>query len=152
MLRFSNGLRLKVKGDEYCRIHRMVSGLSPLSMWEAMQEGKDLGSIRRELPEEFWQDFDAIVTLLKRQIDALIAEVTALAGSVAHLTDKEVGLMLDTFPERVRRFVFPFRKGGGDLLTGRTREVLFRAIRPDANRLEGYRASSAVNRVLNEAA
>lgn len=152
VLRFSNGLRLKVKGDEYCRIHRMVSGLSPLSMWEAMLEGKDLGDIRRQLPEEFWQDFDTIIALLKQQIDALVADVTTQAEAVAHLTDKEVGLMLGTLPERVRRFVFPYRKSGGDLLAGRTREVLFRAIRPDANRLDGYRPSSAVNRVMSEAA
>ncbi|HEX4606634.1 MAG TPA: 2'-5' RNA ligase, partial [Urbifossiella sp.] len=152
VLRFSNGLRLKVKGDEYCRIHRLVSGLSPLSMWEAMHAGDDLDAIRRQLPEEFWADFDSIVALLRKQIDDLIAEVTAEALVVADLSDKEVGLRLASFPEHVRRFIFPYRKNGGDLLSDRTKDLVFRSIRPDGNRLEGYRPSSAVNRVMSEAA
>ncbi|MCE9564635.1 MAG: T4 RnlA family RNA ligase [Planctomycetes bacterium] len=152
VLRFSNGLRLKVKGDEYCRIHRLVSRLTPLAMWEAMQAGDDLETIRRQLPEEFWQDFDTIIALLHQQIEDLIAEVTAEAELVAHLSDKDVGLRLSTFPDRVRRFIFPYRKNNGDLLSSRTRDLVFREIRPDANRLDGYRPSSAVNRVIDEAA
>lgn len=152
VLRFSDGLRLKVKGDEYCRIHRMVSRLTPLAMWEAMQAGDDLEAVRRQLPEEFWADFDKITAILQRQIAELIADVKAEANAVAHLSDKEVGLRLDTFPERVRRFIFPYRKSGGDLLSGRTRDLMYRTIRPDANRLEGYAPSSAMNRVMDEAA
>ena len=152
VLRFADGLRLKVKGDEYCRIHRMVSRLTPLAMWEAMQAGDDLEAIRKQLPEEFWADFDQITALLEQQIAELVACVKAEADKIAELTDKEVGLQLDSLPPGVRRFIFPYRKSGGDLLSGRTRDLVFRAIRPDANRLEGYFPSSAVNRVMSEAA
>jgi RNA ligase len=152
VLRFSNGLRLKVKGDEYCRIHRLVSRLTPLAMWEAMQAGDDLDAVRRQLPEEFWADFDNIIAILNRQIAELIAAVKAEAEPVAGLTDKEVGLRLDAFPEQVRRFIFPYRKSGGDLLAGRTRDLVFRTIRPDGNRLEGYAPSTAMNRVMEESA
>jgi RNA ligase len=152
VLRFSDGLRLKVKGDEYCRIHRMVSRLTPLAMWEAMQAGDDLEAVRRQLPEEFWTDFDNITAILQRQIAELIAAVKTEAESVADLSDKEVGLRLDTFPAELRRFIFPYRKSGGDLLSGRTRDLLFRSIRPDGNRLEGYAPSTAMNRVMDEAA
>jgi len=152
VLRFSNGLRLKVKGDEYCRIHRMVSRLTPLAMWEAMQAGDDLEAVRKQLPEEFWADFDKITALLRQQISDLIQAVKAEADKVAELSDKEVGLRLESFPVEVRRFIFPYRKSGGDLLSGRTRDLVFRAIRPDANRLEGYMPSTAMNRVMEEAA
>lgn len=152
VLRFSNGLRLKVKGDEYCRIHRLVSRLTPLAMWEAMLAGDDLEQIRRQLPEEFWGDFDLITSLLHASIDRLVASVAAEAAGVANLSDKEVGLRLNTFPAEVRRFIFPYRKNGGDLLSDRTRELLFRSVRPDANHLPGYYPSSAINRVLSEVA
>ncbi|OWK41999.1 T4 RnlA family RNA ligase [Fimbriiglobus ruber] len=152
VLRFSNGLRLKVKGDEYCRIHRLVSRLTPLAMWEAMQSGGGLEAIRRQLPEEFWADFDAITGTLQQNIDKLIAVVQIEAEAVAGLTDKEVGLRLATFPETVRRFIFPFRNNGGDLLSGKTRELVFRTIRPTGNVLEGYVPSYAINRVMDEAA
>jgi RNA ligase len=152
VLRFSNGLRLKVKGDEYCRIHRLVSRLTPLAMWEAMQADDDLEAIRRQLPEEFWADFDNIIAILQRHVSELVAAVKTQADTVAELSDKEVGLRLDTFPAEVRRFIFPYRKAGGDLLSGRTRDLVFRSIRPDGNRLEGYAPSTAMNRVMDEAA
>lgn len=150
VLRFSNGQRLKVKGDEYCRIHRLISRLTPLAMWEAMQNGDDLEAIRRQLPEEFWTDFDNIIAMLQRQITQLIAAVKTEAEKVATLSDKEVGLRLETFPIEARRFIFPYRKNKGELLSDRTRDLVFRTIRPDGNRLEGYAPSLAVNRVLNE--
>lgn len=152
VIRFSNGLRLKVKGDEYCRIHRMVSRLTPLAMWEAMMAGDDLESVRRQLPEEFWADFDSIIAILHRSVTEMTDAVKAEADAVADLSDKEVGLRLDSFPSNVRRFIFPYRKSGGDLLTGRTRDLVFRAIRPDGNLLPGYSPSTAMNRVMSEAA
>jgi RNA ligase len=152
VLRFSNGLRLKVKGDEYCRIHRMVSRLTPLAMWEAMQAGDDLEAVRKQLPEEFWADFDRIIALLKQHAESLIAAVKAEADKVADLSDKEVGLRLESFPVELRRFIFPYRKAGGDLMSGRTRDLVFRTIRPDGNRLDGYAPSSAMSRVMDEAA
>ncbi|WP_020476283.1 T4 RnlA family RNA ligase [Zavarzinella formosa] len=151
VLRFANGLRLKVKGDEYCRIHRLVSGLSPLAMWEAMQAGDDLNVLRRQLPEEFWSDFDLITAILRQQADDLIEAVSIEAVAVSHLSDKEVGLRLAEFPDDVRRFIFPFRKTGGDLLSGRTKDLVYRSIRPDGNRLAGYVPSSAMSRVFESA-
>lgn len=152
VLRFSNGLRLKVKGDEYCRIHRMISRVTPLALWESMQAGDDMEAIRRELPEEFWPDFDAIIGVLRDQIASIVEAVKAEAEVVAGLTDKEVGLRLAEFPDDVRRFIFPYRKSGGDLLSGINREALFRAVRPTANILPGYEPSSSINRVMSEAA
>lgn len=151
VLRFANGLRVKIKGEEYKRIHRLVSRVTPLAVWEAMQAGDDLEEMRKQLPEEFWADFDTIRRILTNQVNSLSVCVEVFAKKVEHLPDREVGMMLDTFPEFVRRFIFPYRKNGGDLFNKRSRSMLFRDIRPTGNRLEGYRPSSAVNR-LKEAA
>lgn len=150
VLRFSDGMRLKVKGDEYKRIHALISGLTPLAMWEAMAKGDDLTAIRRDLPEEFWGDFDAIVGLLQNQLQARVAHVAAVAKTVEELSDKELGLSLRKFDEVARPYIFDYRKSGGKLLEGRSRERLFRDIRPMANVLPGYVASFAVTRVMDE--
>lgn len=152
VLRFADGLRLKVKGEEYRRIHALISRCTPLAMWEAMQAGDDLDAIRRDLPEEFWGDFDAITGALRANINCLLARVRAAAEPVAALSDKDVGLQLNQFPEDVRGFIFPWRKNSGDLLNGRSRQPLFRAIRPTGNNLPGYTPSYAINRVIDEAA
>ncbi len=150
VLRFADGLRLKIKGDEYRRIHALISRCTPLAMWEAMQAGDDLSLIRQQLPEEFWTDFDAITTTLDGEVRTLIAAVAREAAAVADWPDKEVGLRLAQWPEPVRQFIFPYRKNGGDLLSGKTRQSLFRTIRPTGNVLEGYTPSYAINRVTEE--
>jgi RNA ligase len=149
VLRFSNGHRLKIKGDQYRRIHAMVSRVTPLAIWEMMQVGDDLSSMRKEIPEEFWADFDTIVELLNERIGKIIESVAALSEKLAHLSDKELGLMLSEIPDGVRSFIFPYRNYGS-LTSGKTRQSLFRAIRPTGNQLDGYRASSSMNRVMDD--
>lgn len=151
VLRFENGLRLKVKGDEYRRIHALISRCTPLAMWEAMAAGDDMTAIRQQLPEEFWGDFDAITATLSARVVAIVDQVREEAAAVAAWTDKDVGLRLAQWPEPVRSFIFPYRKSGGDLTAGKARQALFRAIRPTGNILDGYTPSYAMNRVTDEA-
>lgn len=149
VIRFANGLRLKLKGAEYRRIHALISRCTPLAMWEAMNAGDDLTAIRRDLPEEFWGDFDDIIRLLSAQVHALEARVAEVAAGVAHLTDKALGLALNTLPADARPYMFAYRKNGA--VTGKARESLMRAIRPTGNVLAGYVPSFVMGRVLEEA-
>ncbi len=149
VVRFSNGLRLKIKGEEYKRIHRLISHVTPLALWNAMIAGDDLEDLRRQLPEEFWGDFDTITGLLKSKVNHIVKSAEAEAAKVASWADKEVGLHLNEFPADVRRFIFPYRKYG-NLLEGKARHALFQAIRPNGNVLPGYVASVAVKMVADE--
>lgn len=150
VLRFEDGLRLKIKGDEYRRIHALISHVTPLAMWEAMSAGDDMTVIRQQLPEEFWGDFDAITTTLDGNARTLIEMVRREAEPVVAWSDKDVGLHLNQWPEPVRQFIFPYRKSGGDLLSGRARQALFRAIRPTGNMLDGYTPSYAMHRIADD--
>lgn len=151
VLRFSDGTRLKIKGAEYRRIHALVSRCSPLAMWEAMLAADDLANIRRDLPEEFWPDFDGIIRALNSQLRHIVEATAWEAQQRSEMSDKEIGLCLQTLPQEVRPFIFPYRKNDGDLFSGRTRQTLFRAIRPTGNILPGYEPSYALNRVIDEA-
>jgi RNA ligase len=151
VIRFQSGLRLKLKGEEYCRIHRLISRVTPLAMWDAMKNGDDLNEIRKQLPEEFWHDFDTIIGLLSGKIKWVVSRVMNYCYPIAGLSDKEVGLSLDKAPEEIRSFIFPYRRNNGDLLSGRAREHIFRSIRPTGNFLEGYKPSSSMNKITEEA-
>lgn len=153
VLRFANGLRLKVKGEEYRRIHSLVSRVTPLAVWESLQNGDDMEAIRRDLPEEFWTDFDMISRLLGHGINRIAATVADAAATVASLSDKEVGLQLARFDEPVRKLIFPYRKRGSEFMAdSRSRQAAFRLIRPTRNELAGYVPSSAINRFESESA
>lgn len=57
VLRWNNGFRVKVKYQEYVRLHRIITGLNERSIWEAMQDGT-LSELEKEIPEEFIDFFD----------------------------------------------------------------------------------------------
>lgn len=150
VLRFQDGHRLKIKGDEYCRIHRLISRLTPIAMWEAMMSHDDLEEIRKQLPEEFWTDFDFIIERLSLNMGSLIQEIKAEIKKVEQLSNKEIGLSLDKIPEHIRGFVFAWRKSENPMDDKRILEKLFKAIRPNGNILPGYTPSYAVNQVMSE--
>lgn len=150
VVRFADGTRLKVKGDKYREMHRLVSGLTPLGVWETWAAGGDLTAQRQLLPEEFWGDFDAVLDALNRAAAGLVAEVSATVPGPDRATDKEVGLVLDTLPKRVRPLAFLYRKflvGGGSRFLAAVRQ----AVRPTGNVLPGYTPSAAMHRVHEEA-
>jgi RNA ligase len=149
VIRFSDGRRLKVKGSEYQRIHSLISRCTPLAMWEAMSAGDDLEAIRRDMPEEFWADFDAIRSALIARIDSITTKVATTAEELATATDKEVGLQLKSLDPDVRRLIFGWRKAGGKV-DDRAKNILLRMIRPTNNALPGYVPSYAMSRIAEE--
>jgi RNA ligase len=52
IVRFSNGKRLKIKGDEYIQVHRVIHGLSDKAKVQAWAEGR-MNDYIMMLPEEF---------------------------------------------------------------------------------------------------
>jgi len=65
VVRFQSGLRVKIKGAEYCRIHRMISQMSPLSFYESMENGKVKIDYLTQLPEEFRKEADELTRQLE---------------------------------------------------------------------------------------
>jgi tRNA splicing ligase len=54
VVRFKSGYRLKVKFDEYQRIHRIITQVSTLNIWEYLKAGQDLLPILDRVPDEFY--------------------------------------------------------------------------------------------------
>ncbi len=54
VVKFKNGFRVKVKFNEYLRIHRIVTQVSTLNIWEYLKEGQDLLPILDRVPDEFY--------------------------------------------------------------------------------------------------
>jgi len=159
VVRFTNGYRIKIKGDEYCRLHRLVSNCTPLVIWDMMRNLDDLENAKKDLPEEFRKDFDAIESILNGKLDDLLTEVEEVYLSTKELGDKELGMYLqnpnNTIDPRVKRFVFPCRKRDflETIRTGsksKLRNSLFELFRPTGNVLEGCEPSTAMNRFEEE--
>lgn len=152
VVRFLSGYRVKVKGAEYLRVHRLASRITPLGIWDAMQNGDDLDGIRKEIPEEFYGDFDTIRSMLQAKFDALGNAVAAEVAKWAGEPDKSLGLALGTIDESIRRLVFPARKKGAAWMNDApSRKLLFNQFRPTGNVLDGYKPGGSLARIAEDA-
>ena len=150
VIRFKNGYRIKIKSDDYVRIHRLISNVKPLFIWECMMKGDDLKKIRTELPEEMLSDFDQIHDILKNKFYDIVEEVDETYDKLSHLSDKDLGLWIKENPERINNLLFLVRKknllidafhGGSKM-----RKRIFEMFRPTGNVLEEYTPSTIMNR------
>lgn len=133
VVRWQNGVRLKFKGQEYRRIHQLLSGITPLGIWKIMKEGKDLATIRQSIPEEFWTDWDDIVISLNEQLEKLLKEVENYHQTYLDYSDKDLGLILNQLPNLPRKFIFARRKQGIKWYeTAKCRTTLLNFIRPES--------------------
>jgi T4 RnlA family RNA ligase len=50
---FSNGDRVKVKGEEYVRLHRIITNISSYDIWEHLKSSKEIDDLLINVPDEF---------------------------------------------------------------------------------------------------
>jgi RNA ligase len=53
VIRFKNGFRMKIKGEEYVRLHRILTGFSNVDIWEYLKDGKNIDELLDRVPDEF---------------------------------------------------------------------------------------------------
>lgn len=83
VVRFASGLRLKVKFEEYVRLHRLITGFSSKSIWECLKNDQNITDFLENVPDEFYQwvsstkdrlesDFNAIKTVSEGDLMAVV--------------------------------------------------------------------------------
>jgi RNA ligase len=145
VVRFASGLRMKIKGAAYRRIHAMISDTTPLGLWRAMDAGDDLDAFRAEIPEEFWSDFDRIRDLLGERIARIRDAVEAEHARWQDVPDRELGPRLGEVAADARPFLFTRRRRGDVWLQDvASRQTLHRMIKPSGNELPGYAPSTYI--------
>lgn len=94
VVRFSNGFRLKLKFEGYLKLHRVITNLSNLAVWEWYATGKPIQDFIADVPDEFmgfvqkcWNSFvndaskiaaDTQHTFTELQVQALDRKTFAL--------------------------------------------------------------------------
>ena len=55
VIRFKSGFRMKIKGEEYKRLHKILTNFSSKDIWELMKEDKPLDEFLDRVPDEFYK-------------------------------------------------------------------------------------------------
>lgn len=71
VVRFQNGFRMKIKGDEYIRLHRIITNISNRDIWEYLKEGKPLDELIEKVPDEFYNWVKNTVKDLQYKFDTI---------------------------------------------------------------------------------
>lgn len=130
VVHFANGLRIKIKGEEYLKIHRVLLTLSPLSLWETMKNGRCDRSILEQIPEEYRTEWEPIVETLEDLYRKISLEVYLLANNLADQFNddkRSIGIYLKENNHVHGQGVFPYLTGKG--LDG----YIMKQIRPTGN-------------------
>jgi RNA ligase len=53
VIRFKNGFRMKIKGDEYVRLHKILTNISNRDIWEYLKDNKPFDELLERVPDEF---------------------------------------------------------------------------------------------------
>lgn len=65
VIKFESGMRVKVKLDDYVRVHRVATGLTKLRIWDIMQSGADVRDYISELPDELYRYAEKLIEELQ---------------------------------------------------------------------------------------
>lgn len=91
-------LRLKIKFPQYVKLHKVMTGLSSIGIWEILKSGSDIKEIIKDCPDELFLWVQSVVTELTdkySEIEKNCKEITAHAKTLT--TRKEQALYITQF-------------------------------------------------------
>jgi len=89
IVRFSNGFRVKIKFEEYCRIHAIVTNVSNKSIWESLMNNDSLEELLNNVPDEFYEWVVDVRDGLLESYDNLLKEVNLEYKSIINGLDMD---------------------------------------------------------------
>lgn len=81
------GHRVKVKREEYVRLHRLMSSTSTKTVWEALRDGRDPEEMAQHVPDEFHAWLRDTIAELRGAFDEISVAATAEFATIEHLRD-----------------------------------------------------------------
>ena len=99
VIRFSDGTRVKAKGDEYVRLHGLMTQFSNLDIWASLRDGEDYRSLMRDVPDEY----DAWITNIEQDLQSNFNFIDATVKAEYKLLIKKVKSQTPTEEERLDR-------------------------------------------------
>jgi RNA ligase len=113
VIKFSNGDRIKIKGEEYLRLHRIMTNISTTSIWECLKNGDDIDKLLKDVPDEFYNKIQEYITELNTEFIAermrVLAEYKVISFSLGQCSDKTFALFIKD--NQYKSYLFALRNG-----------------------------------------
>jgi RNA ligase len=86
VIKFKSGFRMKIKGEEYVRLHRLLTNFSNVDIWELLKDGKNLDDFLERVPDEFDEWVRGTMRALKFEFTQRMNRVKNLEFSLKSLS------------------------------------------------------------------
>ena len=100
VIRFNNGFRMKIKGDEYKRLHRILTNISNRDIWEYLKDNKSFDEILDKVPDEFYDWVKKTAYDLTIRFENIDIEYNNIFNSINTINRKE-------FAESAKGYSYP---------------------------------------------
>lgn len=119
VIRFDNGLRVKVKLDDYVRLHKLMTGITPNRIWEMLAAEQNVEDFVKDLPDEMYDEVMDVVNDLRAEHVSLLSfhSVFLVSQNLEGMTRKEQALRIIDACKRAQSM--------GDLLVSLNTSLMF---------------------------
>ena len=125
VIKYNNGFRMKIKFDEYCRLHRIITNVTSYDIWDCLRHDTGIDEMLDKVPDEFYDWLKECKRTLLENHDKLKIEIleTYLEGCQIEDT-KEFALWVRDTHKPLSKYLFILRNGGS------IDELIWRNIKP----------------------
>lgn len=101
----SDGHRVKVKGVEYMRLHRLLSGITPAYLAQCWYDGT-MQALLAAMPEEFREESEATLAALDQRVAAIISATEAAYAAAPQADRKAFAGWVKEQPRELHAMLF----------------------------------------------
>ena len=129
VIRFVNGLICKLKGEDYLRLHRLLTNVNAVNIWHCLKEKISLDSFLEKVPDEFYSWVKRTEKELKDKHSKLHEEILDIYREVKSIEEqKEFATTVNSEYKEFASFLFALRnKKDIDLL-------IWKQLKPEATK------------------
>lgn len=100
---FSNGDRAKIKGEEYLRLHKIMTSVSTKSVWNILYKNGSVSELLENTPDEFYEKIKEYETELRNEHATILSNYSLIFDRLVSLVccDRKI------FAEEAKKYKYP---------------------------------------------
>ena len=123
VVKFRSGLRMKIKGEDYVYLHRLLTGFSNVDIWEYLKDNKDLNVLLDRVPDEFDSWVKETVRDLTVRFENIDNDYNDIFNSIYSINKKDFAERAKKYPHSSLLFAMYDGK--------QTHKIIWKLIRPE---------------------
>jgi len=123
VVKFRSGLRMKIKGEDYVYLHRLLTNFSNVDIWEYLKDNKDLNVLLDRVPDEFDSWVKETVRDLTVRFENIDNDYNDIFNSIYSINKKDFAERAKKYPRSSLLFAMYDGK--------QTHKIIWKLIRPE---------------------